>query len=132
MAQATISPLKESEDARLFSRIERNIELLRRDGQAAGTLSGWGELLVDKFRSVRADRSDLTPAQAATMESWLAGTVAGRVAMIDFLNGERLVRQNIDPFSLCASIGLGSVLNTEWLYKNVFSRPPQVQNNRQN
>jgi hypothetical protein len=55
--------LKEAEDSRLMSRIERNFEILRRDGKASGTLSGWGQLLIEKFASQKAESSDLTPAQ---------------------------------------------------------------------
>jgi len=77
--------LKEAEDGRLMARIERNFECLRRDGRAAGTLSGWGDQLLAKFKSVRADRSELSPTQSATMARWLRGDLTGRVALVEFL-----------------------------------------------
>ena len=85
--------LKEAEDGRLLARIERNFECLRRDGRAAGTLSGWGELLRTKFKHHKAETSDLAAAQSSTCAAWLCGSLTGRVAMVEFLQAEKLVRQ---------------------------------------
>lgn len=85
--------LKEAEDGRLMARIERNFECLRRDGRASGTLSGWGDLLRTKFKHQKAERSDLASAQSATCAAWLSGGLTGRVAMVEFLQAEKLVRQ---------------------------------------
>jgi hypothetical protein len=46
--------------------------------------------------------------------------------MIEFLQGEQRVRQHVDPCSITALYGLGSILNSEWLFAHVFSRPPQA------
>jgi hypothetical protein len=109
-----------------LARIERNFECLRRDGRAAGTLSGWGDVLKAKYCTVRAEKSDLAPAQSLAMAAWLEGSLTGRVAMVEFLQAERVVRQQLDPCSLCGCFGLGSIMNAEWLYAHCFSRPPQA------
>ena len=105
MATATPPTLKDAEDCRLMARIERNFECLRRDGRAAGTLSGWGDSLLLKFKSVRAERSDLSPSQSSTMAKWLSGELTGRVALVEFLQGELLVRQAVDPCSITGAFG---------------------------
>jgi len=127
VVQGCKSPsLKDAEDSRLMARIERNFECLRRDGRAAGTLSGWGDLLLAKFKNTEAEKNEMSPSQSEILRSWLNGSITGRIAMIDFLQGEQRVRQQVDPCSLTASFGLGSILDSEWLFVNVFSRPPQA------
>jgi hypothetical protein len=74
--------LKDAEDSRLMARIERNFECLRRDGRAAGTLSGWGDLLLKKFRNTEAEKSEMAPSQSAILSAWLNGIILIIVSLL--------------------------------------------------
>ena len=82
--------LAEAEELRLFTRIESNFECLRREGRVAGVLSGWGDALQGKYRRDAAEKGDLSPGQSHALRRWLAGSLSGRGAMVEFLQCDRV------------------------------------------
>ncbi len=139
--------LAEAEELRLFTRIESNFECLRREGRVAGVLSGWGDALQGKYRRDAAEKGDLSPGQSYALQRWLAGSLSGRGAMVEFLQCDRvkmwrerrffLSREHAygdcGPFALPKPARVSDwcglsmdVLQTEWLFVHVFSRPPQA------
>ena len=122
--------LAEAEELRLFTRIESNFECLRREGRVAGVLSGWGDALQGKYRRDAAEKGDLSPGQSHALRRWLAGSLSGRGAMVEFLQCDRVKMWRERRFFLSRVsdwCGLSvDVLQTEWLFVHVFSRPPQA------
>jgi len=129
-AGGTVS-LAEAENIRIMAQLNTEMEAI------SSLYDGWGSSIKDKFTDKKKlCSSSLSKDAAALLAKWVNGTISGRRCWIELSSKVKDISkgkggtpsntlQKTIMSALTTFVGIGPAMPSMWIWKNIFSKPPQ-------